>query len=80
MRLSKIRKKELVNLFDGARLGMLGDADLVINPKTGKIIAIEVVQLSVLGFRDKEPVTIPWSAVKKIGSDMIIVEVSRKIL
>lgn len=78
MRLSEIRRKEIINLYDGARLGFLGDADLVINPKSGKILSIEIPQLSFLGLRDRETIVIPWSSVKKIGADMIIVEVSRR--
>lgn len=76
MRLSEIGGKEIVNLNDGARLGILGDCDLLINEKSGKIRAILVPdyksQFSI--FYDRDFLEVPWSCIKKIGNDMVIVE------
>ncbi|MCT4594669.1 MAG: YlmC/YmxH family sporulation protein [Anaeromicrobium sp.] len=76
MRLSELGGKEIVNLTDGARLGMLGECDLLINEKTGKIKAILVpdYKSQFSFFYDRNFLEVPWECVKKIGNDMIIVE------
>lgn len=77
MRLSDLGDKELVNLNSGGRLGLLADADLVFEEDSGKIISLLVQDRKVafklfgVGGSEKE---IPWSAIRKIGYDMIIVE------
>ncbi|MCD5413597.1 MAG: YlmC/YmxH family sporulation protein [Clostridiales bacterium] len=40
MRFSTISGKEIVNLSDGSRLGIIGDSDILIDEKTGKIKAL----------------------------------------
>ncbi|MFZ5966534.1 MAG: YlmC/YmxH family sporulation protein [Bacillota bacterium] len=76
MRLSKLGGKEIVNLNDGGRLGILAESDLYIDDRNGKIKALLVPdfrnQLSI--FYDKSFIEIPWDCVKKIGNDMIIIE------
>lgn len=76
MRLSKLGGKEIVNLSDGGRLGVLAESDLLIDERSGKIRAIVVPdfknQFAI--FYDKNFVEIPWNCVRKIGSDMIIIE------
>lgn len=76
MLLSDLMGKEVVNLLDGARLGVVGDSDLVINVPTGQIESIVLPGrgrlISFLG--DVQDLIIPWEAVKKIGSEVIIVE------
>ena len=77
MRLSKLGGKEIVNLNDGGRLGILAESDLLIDERNGKIKALLVPdyknQFSI--FYDKSYLEIPWECVKKIGNDMIIIEV-----
>lgn len=76
MRLSKLSGKEIVSLPDCERLGFLGDCDMLIESETGKIKSLIVPegrnQLSF--FVDKRYLEIPWERVKKIGSDMIIID------
>ncbi|SHH67257.1 sporulation protein, YlmC/YmxH family [Caloranaerobacter azorensis DSM 13643] len=76
MRLSKLGGKEIVNLNDGGRLGLVADSDLVIDEKTGKIRYLIVpdnsLQLNIL--RNRTEIEIPWEAIRKIGNDMIIIE------
>lgn len=76
MRLSKLSGKEIVSLPDCERLGYLGDCDMIIDQETGKIKSLVVPegrgQLSF--FVDKRYLEIPWERVKKIGSDMIIID------
>jgi YlmC/YmxH family sporulation protein len=77
MRLSELGLKEVVNLNNGGRLGILADADLVIDEGSGKIISILVpdrrLSLRIFGV-EKNSMDIPWEAIRKIGYDMIIVE------
>ncbi|MGV8144946.1 MAG: YlmC/YmxH family sporulation protein [Alkaliphilus sp.] len=76
MRFSAISGKEIVNLADGSRLGIVGDADVLIDEKTGKIAALLMPENKrILSFFSRESVLeIPWEAIKKIGNDMIIIE------
>lgn len=76
MRLSKLGGKEIVNLNDGERLGILGDSDIVIDDKTGKIISLLIPdkKIQFKFFGDREEIEILWSCIRKIGNDMIIIE------
>lgn len=77
MLLSQLGGKEIVNLNDGGRLGIIADSDVMIDENTGKIISLLLpdkrVQFKFFG--DKEEIEIPWNSIKKIGDDMIIVEI-----
>ncbi|SES68752.1 sporulation protein, YlmC/YmxH family [Natronincola peptidivorans] len=76
MRFSTIGGKEIVNLCDGSRLGIIAESDLLINEKTGKIVALLIPDEKNLFnfFASNSLLEIPWEAVKKIGNDMIIIE------
>lgn len=77
MRFSAIGGKEIVNLCDGSRLGVIGDSDMLIDERTGKIIALLIPdEKGFFSFLSSGTLTeIPWQAIKKIGNDMIIIEV-----
>ncbi|ABW19080.1 YlmC/YmxH family sporulation protein [Alkaliphilus oremlandii] len=76
MRLSTIGGKEIVNLCDGSRLGIIAESDLLIDEKTGRIHSLLIPgPRGFLGlFASNSLTEIPWDAIKKIGSDMIIIE------
>ncbi|HHY91286.1 MAG TPA: YlmC/YmxH family sporulation protein [Clostridiales bacterium] len=76
MLLSKLGGKEIVNLNDGRRLGVLAESELLINPKNGKIKAILVPDFrnQFALFNDKNFLEIPWDSIRKIGNDMVIIE------
>jgi YlmC/YmxH family sporulation protein len=72
---SKLRQKEVVNVLDGARLGYI--CDLLLDTCTGKICAIVVPGPSRFSFffkGDRDQV-IPWKNIRKIGEDVILVEI-----
>lgn len=77
MRLSELGNKEIVNLNNGGRLGLLIDADIIFDEDTGKIISFIAPERK-LSFKlfglESNGMEIPWSAIRKIGYDMIIVE------
>lgn len=76
MLLSDLMGKEVVNLIDGARLGVVGDSDLVIDVPTGEIVSIVLPNRGRFFnlFGDAPNLVIPWEAIRKIGSQVIIVE------
>lgn len=79
MRLSELARKELVGFEDGNFWGPAGKADLLIDEPSGKIIALLLPGKSgFLGFSSREEITIPWSALVKIGGDTIIIRVENK--
>ncbi|WP_227766571.1 YlmC/YmxH family sporulation protein [Zhaonella formicivorans] len=79
MKLSELIGKDIINIADGARLGTVGDSDLVINIETGHVESIILPNNGGLfGFwRGSSQLVIPWQAVKKIGSEVIVVELEQ---
>jgi len=77
MLLSELGGKEIVNLNNGERLGVIADSDIIVDEKTGKIISLLIperrFQLKLFG--NNQEIEIPWDSIRKIGQDMIIIEV-----
>jgi len=75
MRLSELMGKEIVNLYDGSRLGHIGEADLVLDMAAGTVAAIVLPArggwLSFFGGRQE--MVIPWEAVHKVGSEVVVI-------
>ncbi len=75
MKLSELYSKEIINIDSGENLGIFGDCDLVIDEKTGEILSFISGQSSRFSiFKETKKKEIPWKNIKKIGSDMIIIE------
>lgn len=75
IKISDLRMREIVNVQDGRRLGLIKDIDLDL--ENGRISAIILAGSSrMLGFfgRDEE-IVVPWEKIVKIGVDVILVEV-----
>ncbi|WP_347490880.1 YlmC/YmxH family sporulation protein [Desulfoscipio sp. XC116] len=81
MRLGELAGKEIININDGARLGVIGETDLAIDDETGQIKSIILPRkgnmLSL--FAEKQELIIPWEAIKKVGFEVIIVELDQAI-
>ncbi|MFZ5898035.1 MAG: YlmC/YmxH family sporulation protein [Bacillota bacterium] len=76
MRLSELFGKEIVNLYNGCRLGVIGETDLIIDSHTGRIQSLVLPRkpnLLNIWFEGKRLV-VPWEAVRKIGNDVIVVD------
>ena len=74
-RLSEIRCKEVINVTDGCRLGYAEDFELDL--PDCRLVALLIpgpCRFFGLFGRDSDYV-IPWSSIKKIGGDIILVEV-----
>ncbi|CAB1129029.1 PRC domain-containing protein [Candidatus Hydrogenisulfobacillus filiaventi] len=70
MRMSEFATKEIINLADGSRLGQVGDAELLIDEETGRIETILVWPRR----KGAGELVIPWSAVRQIGPEVLIVD------
>ena len=73
---SDFRQKEVINIYDGKRLGYVCDVDIdmtkgvlnaIIVPGNGKVLGL---------FGKDEDYVIPWSKIKTIGDDIILVDYS----
>ena len=75
MKLSEMYNKEIINIDTGENLGIFGDCDLIINEKTGEIVSFVSGQSSNFSFfKEQKKREVSWKNIKKIGSDMIIIE------
>jgi len=77
MRLSELNGKEIVNLYDGARMGIIANCDLVIDESSGKIIYLLIPnrKSGLFPFGDRIFSEVSWEAIKKIGPDIVILEI-----
>lgn len=75
VRLSELSGKEIVDVKKAERLGVLGQTDLEINEKSGQIQALVIPSLKWFGLkRQGDEIRVPWSHIKRIGTDMIILD------
>ena len=74
LKISDLRAREVVNVMDGRRLGLIKDID--IDLEAGRIAAIILPgQGRFLGlFGREDELVVPWEKIKKIGMDVILVE------
>ncbi len=73
-RIGELRCKEVINVMDGSRYGYVGDAE--VDLQTGQIQALVVPgRLRLFGLLGREEERVfPWSAVRRFGEDIILVE------
>ena len=73
---SDFRQKEVINIYDGKRLGYVCDVDIdmvkgvlnaIIVPGNGKVLGL---------FGKDDDYVIPWNKIKTIGDDIILVDYS----
>ncbi len=75
MRYKDISGKEIISINSGERLGVLGQTDLQINTKTGKIDSFIIPTYKWFGLKKEETESIiTWDMIKKIGHDIILIE------
>ena len=69
-----MRRKEIINICDGARLGCI--CDMEFDDCTGQIISIVVPGRTRFWglFRSGEEIVIPYCKIQKIGDDVILVQ------
>ena len=78
MRLCELREKEVINVCDCKRLGCVVDID--IDVKEGRVEAIIIPGPGkICGFLGTDcEYVIPWRCIKKIGPDIILVEIQEE--
>lgn len=76
MRLNDLVGKEIVNIYDGMRMGTVGESDMMVDEESGDIISIILPNRgNAFNFwADRQKLVIPWEAVKKIGREVIVVD------
>lgn len=74
MRISELNCKEVICISDGRRLGFVSDVELKI--PEGEAVALVVPgPCRILGVAGRsEDYVIPWSCIKRIGPDIILVD------
>ncbi|WP_027363788.1 YlmC/YmxH family sporulation protein [Desulfotruncus alcoholivorax] len=79
MRLGDLAGKEIININDGARLGVVGETDLNVDSATGAIRSIILPRKGNLLnlWAERHELVIPWESVKKIGMEVILVELDQ---
>jgi len=71
---SELKAREVINIVDGKRLGVINDIE--IDLATGSVTSISIPGGNrILGlFGKSEDVVIPWEKISKIGIDVILVD------
>lgn len=73
-RVTDLRCKEVINITDGQRLGLIADVEVKL--PEGQILALVVPGpcrfFGIFGRRDD--FVIPWHCIRRLGSDIILVE------
>ncbi|GAB6180710.1 YlmC/YmxH family sporulation protein [Desulfotomaculum defluvii] len=79
MRLGELVGKEIVNINNGARLGVVGESDVTIDIESGTVLSIILPRRTnfVTMWMDKQQMIIPWDSIRKIGEEVIIVEMDQ---
>jgi len=76
VRLNELVGKEMINIYDGMKIGTVGDSDMVIDQETGNIVSIILPNRgNALNFwANRQKLVVPWQAVKKVGREVIVVD------
>ena len=76
MRLNELVGKEIVNIYDGMRMGTVGESDMLVDQESGDVISIILPNRgNAFNFwADRQKLVIPWEAVKKVGREVIVVD------
>ena len=74
-RIADLRCKEVINICDGMRMGFV--CDVILNTGTGNILALVVPgPCRFFGlFGREDDFVIPWECIRKIGDDIILIEI-----
>jgi YlmC/YmxH family sporulation protein len=74
---SELRMKDVVNVQDGRRLGLIGDLELDLEQGRVKSVVVPGASkfLGLFG-RDRDTV-IEWEQIQKIGHDVILVDIKQ---
>ena len=76
MKLSELEKKDIINIKDGKKIGKI--VDVVFDVNNGYMIKFIIESSSILKniFSSSEEFTIKFSQIKKMGEDVILIDIS----
>ena len=76
VKISDLRMREVVNVMNGKKLGLIKDIEIDLD--AGRVKSVVLPGNSkVLGlFGRNDDVVVPWQKIKKLGLDVILVEVA----
>lgn len=79
--MAELAGKEVINLTNGVRLGVVGESDLAIDARSGQVQALILPRrIGLTGWWGRNgALVIPWEAVRKIGTQVIIVELDPSV-
>jgi len=74
MRLSELQRKDIININDGRIVGRIIDAE--INEKDGSLESLIIEKSKYIRsmFSSDSDITIKFEQIKKLGSDVILIE------
>lgn len=73
--MKSLSKKEVIDVDKGEKLGVLGRADLIIDPESGEILSLVIMNHGLIGFgSSKRELTIEWNQIQTIGDDTILIK------
>lgn len=77
MRLSSLAGMEVINLTDAERLGVIKQAQALIDTETGRVEAVLVPYAGMGGIWHGQPrqISVPWRAIRRIGREIMLIEV-----
>ena len=81
IRLSELVAKNVVNLYDGVRLGAIYEPVVSFDEHTGKLEQLYLGGRNGItgNWSEKNSIVIPWYHVHKIGQEVVIVDLGQSI-
>ncbi|MGE5422755.1 MAG: YlmC/YmxH family sporulation protein [Ignavibacteriales bacterium] len=76
IKISDLRAREVVNVQDGRKLGLIKDIDLDVERGRITSVVLPGPNRFMSLFSRREDIVIPWEHIVKIGRDVILVEIS----
>ena len=74
MRLSDLQNKTIINVIDGKNIGNIIDLEIS-NDGTATGLVVEKYKFLISSFSNKKELIIKWDQIKKIGEDVILVNI-----
>lgn len=76
IKISDLRTREVVNVQDGRKLGLIKDLDLDVDKGKINALVLPGPNRFINIFTRKDDIIVPWDRIVKIGRDVILVEVN----
>ena len=74
MRMRELRRKEVINITDGGRLGFVGDVDFHLPEGQAAALIIYGPARFFGLFGKGEEYYVPWDNIQRIGDDIILID------